>query len=285
MGDEDINDVYLVGTDGEEVPCCKAYMTPYSPVFRSMFSRGFREQTLKRCNLHFHSLVISLVVKYCYTGELDMDSIFSKNRSLEEGASILVEVREAGRYFQIDDLFSIAEARIVLLVFQEKKKIDNNKKYQYAPAFLRALLEREELEEPLTKVIFRFTVENAIKCFGPSALKKSSAKTCTDNYLAHPSVLVSVLAGNQDTYTVVQCLQTWFAFEKENAGSRYSDKEKVALLEFAANVDLKKLSIRQLSNVKPCSVFSLERIHEAFVHHGKNPLVRFVDTWVTKFSW
>ena len=55
-----------IGTDGGEVPCNKGAMAMISPVFKNMFFKGYKEQETNRCNLDFHSVVISIVVKYCY---------------------------------------------------------------------------------------------------------------------------------------------------------------------------------------------------------------------------
>lgn len=261
MGDEDLHDIRLVGTDGEEVPCNKGALAMSSPVFKGMFFRGFKEQD--RCSLDFRSVVISAIVKFCYCGEGDMDLIIAKNRPLDEEASLLIELREAGRYFELEDLFSTVESTIGNLVFQK----NGDKKYQYASALLTELYRRgEDTREPLFHSLSVFVRHNLMRCFFPRAIEDDGTDAC----LVHPGVLSKVLKKTKDTYEVVLCLQTWFSHESKSVASGYTDEEKKDLIKIAEDVELKLLSTKQLSNIKPCSLFSSERILEAFVHHCKD---------------
>ena len=90
--------------------------------------------------------------------------IFCDNRYLEEEATLLVEVREAGRFLELEDLSSAAAATIADLVFRST----DNERYHFAAAFVTGLDECGENKGPLWRPIYRFTVDNAMKCFGPS---------------------------------------------------------------------------------------------------------------------
>ena len=127
LQDDDLHDVYLVGTDdGEEVACCKSILATQSPVFKSMFFKGFREQREDRCKLDFHSVVIGLVVKYCYCGEVDAIQTIRRHSDggLQKTSALLVELREAGRYLELEELRADAEKQIGAHVF-EKLRTDH----------------------------------------------------------------------------------------------------------------------------------------------------------------
>lgn len=265
MADEAFNNVHLIGTDGGDVPCCKVTMAMASPVFKSMFFQGFKEETTDQCSLDFHSVVISVLVKYCYCGEVDLDLIFTKDQSLEQEACLLVGLREAGIYFELEDLKSAAEAKIAHLVFQYNTT--DKRKYQYAPVFLTELYKRDEdQKEPLWFAVCELAGKNAMECFGPRVHEDNSI----DTYHAHPTVLSRALEQNQDAYAVVRCLQTWFSIESKSGENGYTDEEKLPLIKIAENINLNTLSTKQLSNIEPCSLFSNDRILKAFVHHCKD---------------
>mmetsp|Transcript_23660 Transcript_23660/g.58008 ORF Transcript_23660/g.58008 Transcript_23660/m.58008 type:complete len:398 (-) Transcript_23660:209-1402(-) len=258
MLDEDLADVRLVGTDGEEVACNKAFLAARSPVFKRMFFKGFREQTEDRCTLNYHSIVIGIVVKYCYSDdELDFDAILEKEQSIDEEAALLIDLRDAGRYLEISRILFEAETKIAELVFEKEK-------CRCAVAFLNELMNRGEDDGPFWDLLLMFAVDRPIDCFGFGSAE-NPGKSGTSHPHVNPSVLARVLAYSNDTYTIVRCLQTWAV--NENDGGETDDEK--SLLNIARNVDLKKLSLLQLSIIgkNPSSLFPMERIFEAFVHH------------------
>ena len=44
MSHDELADIYLIGNDGSEVACNKAFLAAQSPVFKRMFFKDFREQ-------------------------------------------------------------------------------------------------------------------------------------------------------------------------------------------------------------------------------------------------
>ena len=257
MSADALNDVHLVGTDGKGLPCSKTLLASVSPVFMRMFFGDFNERDSNRCSLDFHSGVIELIVKYCYCGKLDL--IWCMDFTLDEEAYLLAELREGGRFFELEDLFADVEARIGNLVFYQ----EDRKKYQYASAFLVEFFKRGEVEEPLGLALHRFAVENAMECFGPRALQNGY-------HHAHPTLLSNVLQETKDTYAIVRCIQAWYYHDNKSVETNFSDEEKLALVEVAQNIDLKSLSKAELLNVKPCPLFPADRILEALVYHVRS---------------
>jgi hypothetical protein len=87
-----------------------------------------------------------------------------------------------------------------------------------------------------------------------------------------PLLLRKILENVDDTFVVVRCLQKWFGEEnkeKDDEGKPNTDKQ--ALLDIAKRLDLKRLTPSQLSKIKPCSVFSMDQLYAALVHHGSIP--------------
>mmetsp|Transcript_38642 Transcript_38642/g.93408 ORF Transcript_38642/g.93408 Transcript_38642/m.93408 type:complete len:434 (-) Transcript_38642:96-1397(-) len=271
MNDTDLADVHLVGTDDEEIACNKAFLATTSPVFKRMFFRGFREQNEARCRLNYHSTVLTMIVKHCYCGgEVDMSEILDGSRSLEEEATFLVELCDAARYFELDEMHSDLETEIGNLVFKHGK-------YRYAWALLTGMLERGEDDGTLWCKLVQFVVENPKNCFDSTQRQRTGI--ITTNH-PHPNVLAEVLRRTKDTFVVVKCLQTWFARENKvigaaaaaaGDGTNNNITETIqALMEIAGEVDLKQLSIHALSKITPSSLFPTEKIEEAVEQHQYN---------------
>ena len=73
-------DVTLIGSDGGRVSATKAVLAIRSPVFRKMFFGEFREASAKcdSVQMNYSAVVLNIVVKYCYTDEIDLDTIVSE---------------------------------------------------------------------------------------------------------------------------------------------------------------------------------------------------------------
>ncbi|KAL3939811.1 MAG: hypothetical protein SGBAC_005538 [Bacillariaceae sp.] len=269
MGDEELADIYVIGTDGEEVACNKAFLAAQSRVFKRMFIRDFREQTSDRFNLDYCSLVITMIMKYCYSGKVDMDLIIRTGtndgsydeRPLKEQASLLLEVRAAVKHFEIDELILEIEKKIGDLVF-------DGEQCRYVCAMLSELMIRSEDKGPFWCALLEFAVANPMGCFFWTRARESE-------YHPHPVVLARALervlnTNIKDTVVVVRCLQAWFARSKDVNNDSFSGIDTQPLIDIARRVDLKQLTINQLSKTKPSSIFPMEQIFEAFVHHGNN---------------
>lgn len=86
--EEDVfHDVTLVGIGGEEVPATKAILAIRSPVFRRMFFGNFQERTSDRVSLNYPAVVLKVLVKYCYTDELDLDLLYLDEEAPASGAN------------------------------------------------------------------------------------------------------------------------------------------------------------------------------------------------------
>jgi hypothetical protein len=98
-------------------------------------------------------------------------------------------------------------------------------------------------------------------------------------------LLRTIFENVDDTFVVVRCLQKWFGEDnKEKDDEGKPNKEKQALLDMAKRLDLKRLTPSQLSEIKPCSVFSMEQLYAAFVHQGVAPLASLLCRKVVHVS-
>ena len=105
LDDESFHDVRLVGTDNVEVPCVKFMLASRSPFFKNMFFGEFRERDDDQVSLSFSSTVLKILVKYCYTNELDLDLFMEAEALSDKEAAILIELRAAANYFQMTEVF------------------------------------------------------------------------------------------------------------------------------------------------------------------------------------
>mmetsp|Transcript_35701 Transcript_35701/g.86398 ORF Transcript_35701/g.86398 Transcript_35701/m.86398 type:complete len:394 (-) Transcript_35701:73-1254(-) len=255
LENDDFADLSIVGTDGGEIACNKAFLAVRSPVFKAMFFGEFKEAQADRCNLDYHSLVISIVVKYCYCDEVDLSLILQQDRSVSEEGAFLIQLRDASKRYYLDKVVMEVETKIGELVFQEEK-------CRYPCALLTELLRYGETNSPLWEVLTQFAVRRPMECFGPKQEKED------DNGIpdCSPGVLANVLGMIEETDVVVRCLQEWAARECENDISGNADMANQALLNIAKDIDLQQLSSYQLSQLHPCSLFPMERLFEALVH-------------------
>lgn len=74
----------------------------------------------------------------------------------------MLQLREAERYFEIDDVLSAAEAKIANCVFQENR---DKKKYRYASAFFTELFKRLEDKEHLGLAMNICSSERVLQAF------------------------------------------------------------------------------------------------------------------------
>ena len=105
---------------------------------------------------------------------------------------------------------------------------------------------------------------------------------CNGALGCHPRILRRILEDIDDQYVVAQCLQKWFQ-NHDNVDGRCSslegnddqakcskdpEEDKQALLDMSKKIDFAAFSSYQLSQIKPSSLYSMERIFNAFVHNG-----------------
>lgn len=218
-----------------------------------------KEQTADRCELDFHSVVIELVVKYCYCGELNINQAILEQDEFTptDRARLLVELREAGSYFHLEEVRLDAERFISKIVF-ENSQDEYGDACALACSVLTELFKRGEDDGPIWSALLEFAAANPERCFGDLSLSSHP----------HAFVLEEVLEKIKDTFVIVKCLQSWFIREAIEGGS--SEEEKQALVDLSRCIDLKKLSTDQLSVLfkeRSCDLFPSDRILEALFHN------------------
>ncbi|KAL3934724.1 MAG: hypothetical protein SGBAC_009624 [Bacillariaceae sp.] len=252
MEDEAFVDITLVGTDSLEVPCNKFMLGTRSPIFKKMFFAGFQEKN-KVC-LDYPSVVLKVLVKYCYSDEVDLGLILvHEDESLtDQEATTLVQLRDAARYFELLDVANQFEKEIGDLVFQDKQT-------GCVCAILSELMHRIDDEGPFWDVFLQLAIHKPEECLLP----KSPSEVNQGAMACHPLLLAKLLDMLDDTNVVVRCLAKWF----DNASIEEEYNE--SLVKISKEVDLKELSLVQLSTIEPSPLFPMPRIYEALIYHGK----------------
>lgn len=251
MVDEAFFDTILVGTDNVEVACTKFMLAARSPIFKRMFFGGFQEQRSYRICLDYPSVVLKVLIKYCYSDEVDLDLILDAESLTDDEAISLVQLRLAARYFELHDVANHIEKEIGESVFQ-------NKESGCVCAILSELMNRIDDEGPFWDMFFQMVIQQPEECLLPNCPSESNQGAM----VYHPRLLSKLLGKVEDKYVVVRCLQKWFEV------TNMEDESSGCLLDVAKGVDLKRLSPWELSKLKPSPIFPMERIFEAFVHHG-----------------
>ncbi|CAJ1953634.1 unnamed protein product [Cylindrotheca closterium] len=258
MNEESFFDCHLIGSDGVEVPCVKVFLATQSEYFKTLLFGEFKEQESGRCNLNYPSNIIRVVVKFCHSGDMDLNLILDAVGLRETEINRLVELRDAGRYFQLDEVVAGAEKVIGNVVFR-------NRDVKCACVVLAELISRGEDEGPFWDVFFRYVIENPMPCFCPDY--KFQGSTSVASFHPTPHLLARVLEGIDNNNVIVQCIKSW-ATQETNIYRTSTETEQEPLKAISKRVDLKSLSTLQLSKIQPCSFFPADRILEAFVYHG-----------------
>jgi len=251
MDDEAFMDITLVGTDNAEVPCTKFVLATRSPIFKKMFFGGFQEQQSDRAYLDYPSVILKILVKYCYSDEVDLDFILEAECLTDQEAISLVQLRDAARYFELNDVANHIEREIGEAVFQ-------NKETGCVCAILSELMNRIDDEGPFWDMFLQLVIHKPEECLIPNG----PSETNQGAMVCHPRLLSKLLDKVADKYVVVRCLQKWFE------DGCMEEESNADLLQVSKNIDLKELSPCQLSSIKPSPLFPMARIYEAFVHHG-----------------
>ena len=160
LKDETFHDVILFGNDENNyieksrgIPCSKLILSTRSPVFKTMFYGDFKERDSNVVKLQYPSVVIHVLVHYCYTDEIFIDflagndDLYKKNHGrdvlelerqnpqemddfrknldsdvqqflfTESGARLLVQLRDAANYFQLPMVYNFVTEQIGTLLF------------------------------------------------------------------------------------------------------------------------------------------------------------------------
>ena len=274
MDDESFHDVRLVGSDNVEVSAAKWILAIRSQYFKLMFLGSsvegsssdvgrFAERDSNIVRLPYLSSVLKVLVKYCSLDELDLDLISGDEGCLSDDDAVrLVQLRDAARYVQFsnDDVFeSITDELVDSLIYEQDEEC--------MCAVLSELLVRGEGQgNPLWDSLMHVIQSKPSECLFPT----KNPTVCKGIEGCSPRLLRSILDQIvDDPFAVLRCLQTWYQQNGINEGE-YEDDDIQALQLIAQTVDLKSIPPSKLSKIKPDRFFTMERLYEAFVHHGNN---------------
>lgn len=227
--------------------------------------------------MNYAAVVLRVLVKYCYTDELDLDLIFTDPNENDNGdkeeeesypgltdtqAVLLVQLRDAAQYFELPALHgiitndlggSIAQKNDVGCVF----------------AVLGELWKCGESEGPLWDILVTILENRPQDCLFPSSKKRNKGiVACSSSVL---SQIVSSSSRDLAAFAAVQSIQAWRPAHSEiledasaNENAQHNKVEE-ELKRLASGIDLAQATPKQLSSIKPTPLFPMERLYEAFV--------------------
>lgn len=277
LQDESFHDVYLVGNDGIEVPCSKVFLAARSKVFKRMFSGEFQEKKDgARVPMDYPSVVLKILVKYCYTDELDFDDFLESAALSDTEATILVQLRSAAYYLEFESVYLNVTNYIGQCIFHDNEM-------ECACAVLAELTRRLENEGPFWDVLVKLICQNPTRCLLPTQFQENKEGTKVDQGLEDtqgsliankgamacpPRLLYHLLEKVEDKLVVVTCLIQW---SNMTDAAKTDDKEtQQAFFDMVKSIDLKLLTPLELSRIEPCSLFPIEQLYSAYVYHACN---------------
>jgi hypothetical protein len=266
LDNELLHDVRLVGTDHCEVPCSKVVLAIRSSIFQKMFFGDFRERNSDLVCLNYSSIVLKLIVRYYYSNDIDLGIFLDRESLTDEQAMLLVQLRDAANYFEIPELFDHVSSEIGLCVFHRDE-------VECVCSILSELAMRAVEGGSFWDVFIELIKAKPERCLLPKRCSEANKGAI----MCSPRLLRKILEEVDDSFLAVRCLQQWFDQEKYTqldieGGYRVDETEKQGLWEFAKRVNLKMLTPAQLSQIKPCSIFTIEQLYTAFVFNGFSQL-------------
>eukprot|EP00980_Cylindrotheca_fusiformis_P015960 scaffold4683_cov112-Cylindrotheca_fusiformis.AAC.1 len=261
LKDEAFHDIRLLGTDNVAIPCSKFVLATRSIIFKKMFFGDFKERDSELVSLNYCSTVLKVLVKYCYSDELDLDLILDAESLTDMEAKLLVELRDASMYFEIPNVANHIVKTLGESVF-------NKGQVGCVCAILTELTVRVDDEGAFWDMFVQLAIKRAKECLFPKDYPEANQGVT----LLPPRLLRKILANVPDTFVIVCCLKKWFRNAKEPGDDvDESNADMQALIDLSRRLDLTSLSSQQLSKIKPCSVFSMQRLYEALVYHVAHP--------------
>ena len=262
LGEDSFHDVRLVGTDNKEVPANKFMLATRSQIFKTMFFGDFRESKSETVPLNYSSSVLTVLVKYCYSDELDLSTLFGEKPECclsDEEAISLVQLLDAANYLQFEELLAIVSSTLCGFVLKQET-------IGCVCAVLTELMARGGEGSVMWRMMMAAVHESPKKALLPTRKERNKGVVqCS------PGLLRKLLDQVNDQFIVVRCIQEWFKEHPDKADegeTKDSVEEERALIKTAKEVNLKSFKPYQLSQIKPCSVFEMERLFEAYVYHG-----------------
>jgi len=257
--DEAFRDVTLVGTDQVDVPGTKLVLAIRSPVFKRMFFGNFQERETDRVSLNYPSLVLQVLVKYCYSDELDLDMLYIDGTDdgllTDAEAVLMVQLRDAANYFELSDLNINISNELGVSVVQKGDAM-------CVCAVLSELFIRGETEGPMWETMIAILEGEPQHCLLPVSNWNQGIVACS------LPLFCDIMTLSVDVVIAVNAVQKWSQANSDlfHATEPTEDQKKVQKI--ADSINLDAMSTHELAQVKPCQVFSMERLYQAFVENG-----------------
>lgn len=254
LDEEVFQDVMLTGTDHVDVPATKAVLAIRSPVFKRMFFGGFQETNGDRVALDYPSLVLKVLVKYCYSDELDLDMIYTDNACdglTDEEAVLMVQLRDAANYFELPELHLSISNELGESICQKGENM-------CVCAVLSELFVRGETEGPLWTILVYILDAEPGKCLLPESEWNHGVASCS------ALLLFKILTPSVEPFAAVKAIQQWNQINSTQA----STDDLATLQKMADAVEIDSMPSNQLAQIKPCGLFAMEKLHQAFVQRG-----------------
>ena len=256
LNDEAFQDVTLIGTDHVDVPASKIILSLRSTVFQKMFLGNFQEKNQDRVPLDYPSLVLQVLVKYCYSDELDIDLLLrdsstDKHTHLNDETAVLaIQLRSAATYFDLPEL----KSRISQYIGEKILYEDN---VGCICAVFNELLIRGEEDEILWTMLMPVLNSNLEKCLFPKLTGNAGIASCS------LSLFCIFVQPTVDSFLAVKAVQKWCSLHVFNQSEAPNELRTIA-----DSLDLASIEPGNLAKIKPCTLFPMERLYHAFVQNS-----------------
>jgi len=169
-------------------------------------------------------------------------------------ASLMVQARCAAKYLELTSLYELITKELGQSVVSEDKG-----ELGCVCAVLGELTDHEGVESPLSLICLDLIQDWPELCLLPETDNKGILGCSL-------SLLTTIFTKcDLDAFAAVKCLKKW----KEAREDELEADELQMLQDMADSVSLDTITPAQLSELKPCDLFSMERFYEVYNQHGK----------------
>ena len=285
LTDEALHNVALVGTDSLAANANKTILGMRSPVFKRMFWGNFSERDCPRVDMNYPSVVLRVIVTYCYTDELDLDALYKDDDNgdaallKDEEAIAMIQLRDAANYLELKDLH-----KTITNELGDTLKGD----LSTAVAVLNELYLRGQADGPFWEILMDLVLETPYlalfpKSNGSKGIAAASFGLLTILFRSKNDGEQAGTAENEADIDNVprsfpplieaKALKAWSQFNKEWLEKDKEGQEAMEHLKgIAETVQLAEISASDLSHLAPCPLFSIERLYNALVHQIASPV-------------
>jgi len=267
---DNLKDVTLIGSDGGRVSATKAVLAIRSRVFRKMFfGEEFRLREISgKCDsvqMNYSAVVLKIVVKYCYTDEIDLRMIVSEGfGQVTDGEAVSkVQLEDAAQYLELQELQKFVSDELGEFLLASAFGDGKKENLSCICAIFQELMIREGAGGPLWMTCLELLKENTEVCFLPDDSKRfKGICACSFPLL---ETLFRLVVNDIDPFIAVWALRAW----NETQGTTTLEEER-SLQEIARSIDLESIKVQNLAEIEPCTIFPQDRLFKAFVALGKN---------------